>query len=110
MGPMTEEELLSTALDQARSQPGAEIYEFAPGWQAAKAGGKWFMLTTVRGHRMVIVKAHPEDGAVLRKAFEFITPGYHMNKKHWITINPDPALDKQLVLDLIEDSYLAVKR
>lgn len=35
MGPMTEEELLSTALDQARSQPGAEIYEFAPGWQAA---------------------------------------------------------------------------
>ena len=39
----------------------------------------------------------------LRAANPQITPGYHMNKKHWNTVVP--GLAEELMSDLIEDSY-----
>lgn len=56
----------------------------------------------------VTVKVQPDDGVALRSQFTAITPGYHMNKRHWITI--DFGSDGQHVPaeDLIEESYLLV--
>ncbi|QIZ39951.1 hypothetical protein FDZ84_32545 [Saccharopolyspora sp. ASAGF58] len=34
-----------------------------------------------------------------------ITPGYHLNKRHWNTVVVDASVPDQLVLDMIEDSY-----
>lgn len=31
-----------------------------------------------------------------------------MNKKHWITLHPSGELDKQLIDDLVTESYLLV--
>jgi predicted DNA-binding protein (MmcQ/YjbR family) len=56
----------------------------------------------------VILKTDPEDGKALREQHEDITPGYHMNKKHWITLPPSGDLSKPLIDDLVTDSYLLV--
>ena len=39
------------------------------------------MISTIRGKRMVNLKADPQDARALCESFESITPGYHMNKK-----------------------------
>ena len=56
----------------------------------------------------VTVKVDPEDGAALRSQFTAITPGYHMNKRHWITIELGPQGQSVPLEELIEDSYLLV--
>lgn len=92
----------------ARALPAA-VEEFPFGPQAAvfKVGGKMFSLVPT-DQQSLTVKADPDDGVALRSQFDAITPGYHMNKRHWITI--DLAADHQLVpvQDLIEESYLLV--
>lgn len=42
---------------------------------------------------------------MLRDFYSFIQLGYHMNKKHWISIHEDINLDKLLVNTLIHESY-----
>lgn len=96
------------AASWARSLPAA-VEEFPFGPQAAvfKVGEKMFALVPT-GQESVTVKVDPDDGVALRSQFAAITPGYHMNKRHWITI--DLAADDQAVPveDLIEESYLLV--
>jgi predicted DNA-binding protein (MmcQ/YjbR family) len=41
----------------------------------------------------------------LRKAHSAITPGYHLNKRHWNTVLLDGSLEDQIVADMVEDSY-----
>jgi predicted DNA-binding protein (MmcQ/YjbR family) len=56
----------------------------------------------------VILKADPAHAVSLREAHTEITPGYHMDKKHWITVHPGGGIDAGLVDDLVTDSYLLV--
>lgn len=39
-----------------------------------------------------------------------IYPGYHMNKKHWITLILDGSCDLELIFNLINKSYLLAKK
>ncbi|QWT18198.1 MmcQ/YjbR family DNA-binding protein [Collinsella sp. zg1085] len=105
---MIDDELLQVALETARALPGVEIYSFAPGFDAARVAGKWFLNTTVRTHRLVNVKAYPADVQLLIEQFVGITPAYHMNKQHWICLNPAPDVDAGLVAKLVEDAYRIV--
>jgi len=90
--------------------PGAGLeHPFGPDWDVFKVRGKVFMLLTeITGEPIVIVKADPEDAKALREQHEEITPGYHMNKQHWVTLNPGGHLQKSLVDDLVTESYLLV--
>ncbi len=70
---------------------------------------KVFMLMTdAPGRPVVILKADPVDAAALREQYADITPGYHMNKKHWITLEGGNTLDETLVRELVTDSYRLV--
>jgi predicted DNA-binding protein (MmcQ/YjbR family) len=64
--------------------------------------------TWVTSEPIVILKATPADSRSLRNAREDITPGYHMNKQHWITLHPDGDLDGPAIDDLLTESYLLV--
>lgn len=64
--------------------------------------------TEVTGEPLVVLKASPEDASFLREHHSHITPGYHMNKKHWITLHADGDVDKQMVDALVTESYLLV--
>lgn len=90
--------------------PGAYLeHPFGPEWDVFKVRGKVFMLQSdATGTPMVTVKSDPADSRMLRESYESITPGYHMNKKHWITLHPGGELDRQLVEDLVTESYLLV--
>lgn len=98
------------ARDRVAELPAAELeHPFGPDWEVFKVRGKVFMLMTeVTGEPIVIVKTHPEDGKTLRELHQDITPGYHMNKQHWITMNPGGDLEQVLVDDLVTESYLLV--
>ncbi|GAA3868116.1 MmcQ/YjbR family DNA-binding protein [Leifsonia kafniensis] len=98
------------ARNRVEELPGAELeHPFGPDWEVFKVRGKVFMLITeTTGEPIVIVKADPEDGKALREQYKDITPGYHMNKQHWITLNPGGDLQESLVDDLVTESYLLV--
>ncbi|WP_194824406.1 MmcQ/YjbR family DNA-binding protein [Nocardia sp. XZ_19_231] len=98
------------ATDRAQELPGAGLeHPFGPDWEVFKVRDKVFMLLTeITGEPIVIIKAAPEDGKALREQHEDITPGYHMNKQHWITLHPGGKLPKRLIEDLVTESYLLV--
>lgn len=104
------EELQEHARARADELPGAGLeHPFGPEWDVYKVRGRVFMLLTVlAGEPIVNLKADPEDAKALRGAYPDITPGYHMNKKHWITVRPGGQVDEALVRDLVTDSYLLV--
>lgn len=94
----------------AETLPGSALeHPFGPDWEVYKVRGKVFMLlTAITGPEIVILKASPENSKALQQTYTAITPGYHMNKKHWITVAPNNELSQGLLNDLITDSYLLV--
>lgn len=107
---MQGEALHECARARADELPGAGLeHPFGPEWDVYKVRGRVFMLLTVlRGEPVVNLKVDPEDAKALREAYPDITPGYHMNKRHWITVRPGGAVDEALIHDLVTDSYLLV--
>jgi predicted DNA-binding protein (MmcQ/YjbR family) len=102
--------LQKTATDCAAELPGSGLeHPFGPDWDVFKVCGKVFMLMTeVPGRPIVILKSDPVEAKALCEENPAITPGYHMNKKHWITLEGGDAIDKKLVKELVTESYLLV--
>jgi len=91
--------------------PGAEeTFPFNPETSVFKVAGKVFALSALGSEQLkVSVKCDPELGESLREQYEAIVPGYHLNKRHWITVTIGADADDELVRELIEDSYDLVK-
>ena len=98
------------AAARAEELPGASLEQpFGPEHWVYKVRGKMFLLfSDASGEPFVTVKAGPADATTLREAFAEIIPGYHMNKRHWITLRGGGALEQALVRDLVTESYLLV--
>jgi predicted DNA-binding protein (MmcQ/YjbR family) len=88
-------------------QDGAELeYPFGPETAVYKTVGKIFAVVGAdRSPLQLTLKCDPEHGEALRGEHAAITPGYHMNKRHWITIALDGSVPQALVAELIEDSF-----
>lgn len=64
------------------------------------------MLTaTVRGRALVNLKCDPQKSLLHQAIYRSIEPGYHMNKKHWITVVPGEDISVDLLAELIDDSW-----
>ena len=71
-----------------------------------KGNNKWFaLLMNVKGKLYVNVKTDPNYSDILRKTYDYIIPAYHMNKEHWNTIIITNDINKDIVKELIEQSY-----
>lgn len=71
---------------------------------------KWFALIMNVNKKLYLnVKTDPDYSDILRKAYDYIIPAYHMNKEHWNTIIVDKNVDKTLVKELILQSYQLTK-
>lgn len=106
---MEDIELRKLAMDAALELPGAELHQFAPDWIVARVHGKWFAVTTSNADRSLVnVKVDPEDVAPLIQTYDDVLPGFHMNKKHWVSLRGGPSLTDQLVRELVVDSYRLV--
>lgn len=87
-------------------------YPFGPDVLVFKVMGKMFALFSAReGVPTVTLKCIPFDGEILAEQFESIAPGYHMNKRHWITISLTGEISKAMLQDLASKSHeLVVKK
>lgn len=75
-----------------------------------KVMGKLFALVPLerweRGEKIINLKCDPEYALELRAEYKSIYPGYHMNKKHWNTVNTSSGtLPPDLIRKLIDHSY-----
>lgn len=68
--------------------------------------GKMFSLTnSVDTFDMINVKCDPEEALELREQYAAVIPGYHMNKKHWNTIQLDHSIGDKQIQEWIKNSY-----
>ncbi|QQL46153.1 MmcQ/YjbR family DNA-binding protein [Sulfuriroseicoccus oceanibius] len=98
---------LDDAIAQCLALPHVtEETPFGPTALVYKVGGKIFAITLPDDHPPRInLKCDPDRAVTLRDQFDAITPGYHMNKKHWNTVILDHSLPDSLITDLIRHSY-----
>jgi predicted DNA-binding protein (MmcQ/YjbR family) len=83
-----------------------ETFPFGPETSVFKVAGKMFALSRLAGDPLsVSLKCEPPLAEELRAAHPAITPGYHLNKRHWNTILIDGSLPERMIADMIEDSY-----
>lgn len=84
-----------------------ETFPFGPETSVFKAAnGKMFAVTGLKAKPLkVTLKCEPELSVQLRGTYDEIVPGYHANKKHWITVDLSGSLPDELVAELIGSSY-----
>jgi predicted DNA-binding protein (MmcQ/YjbR family) len=83
-----------------------ETFPFGTETSVFKVGGKMFALAALKRRPLkVSVKCEPELGEQLRASYEEIEPGYHLNKRHWLTVTCDGAVPDELLRELIGGSY-----
>lgn len=56
----------------------------------------------------VSLKCDPQLARTLQERYESVLPGYHLNKKHWITVICSGQLSADEVIDLARLSYQLV--
>jgi predicted DNA-binding protein (MmcQ/YjbR family) len=83
-----------------------ETFPFGFETSVFKVAGKMFALSRLEGDPLsVSVKCEPLLAQQLRAAHPCITAGYHLNKRHWNTVVLDGTLSRQMIADMVEDSY-----
>ncbi|MCQ4093465.1 MmcQ/YjbR family DNA-binding protein [Erwinia persicina] len=104
---MDGEQIQNIARQVAGEQPEAELCDpFGPEYEVFKVRGKIFVLMSqVRGERIVNLKCRPEEGELHRAIYDSIHAGYHMNKRHWISIYAGEKITEGLVRQLVQESY-----
>lgn len=85
-----------------------EEFPFGEETLVFKVMGKLFALTGVSQFTSINLKCDPEKAAELREQHPSVQPGYHMNKKHWITVLMDGSIPDKLVYSWIDESYQLV--
>jgi predicted DNA-binding protein (MmcQ/YjbR family) len=83
-----------------------ETYPFGPENSVFKVRGKIFAIAHLDAEpQHISLKCDPELAIQLRVDWEAITPGYHLNKRHWNTVVVDGSVPERLLRDMVEDSY-----
>ncbi|PZE63149.1 MmcQ/YjbR family DNA-binding protein [Curtobacterium sp. MCBD17_021] len=83
-----------------------ETQPFGADTDVYKVVDRMFAMTAdLRGVAIVNLKCAPPHGAALVRDFAEVSPGWHMDKRHWITLSPGPGLDEAMVEDLVANSW-----
>ncbi len=82
-----------------------ESFPFGDDTLVFKVAGKIFTLVNLEGDLTINLKCDPSMALELREKYAAVTPGYHMNKKHWNTIYLDGSVPDKEVFSWIEHSY-----
>jgi predicted DNA-binding protein (MmcQ/YjbR family) len=83
-----------------------ESTPFGPDVLVFKVSGKMFALATLdEVPTTVNLKCDPDLALELRDRYEQVRPGYHMNKKHWNTVEIEGGIPDAEVRKMIDHSY-----
>ncbi len=86
-----------------------EEFPFGPETLVLKVEGKIFALTGLDSPVFEVnLKCDPDYAVELRETYNEVKPGYHMNKKHWNTVNFEGSLSEDFLKELIDHSYQSV--
>ena len=85
---MNPQELHDFAVEVALELPHSRLtFPFGEEWEVFKVGERMFLLLTdTNGPQMVTMKVDPQEGRALVEAYDDVIPGYHLNKRHWLTV------------------------
>ncbi len=70
-----------------------------------KVHDKMYALANLTKGHSINLKCEPEKAIQLREKYTEIIPGFHMNKKHWNTVDTEGLLSVDLIKELIDHSY-----
>lgn len=95
------------ALAACAAKPGsAEDYPFGDEVAVFKVAGRMFALVSLGpAPGSISLKCDPGLAGDLRGRYAVITPGYHLNKRHWNTVTLDGSVPEHEVLELVDHSY-----
>src|SRR6266581_3251272 len=83
-----------------------ESTPFGPDVLVFKVGGKMFALAVLdEVPTTVNLKCDPDWALYLRDRYEQVRPAYHMNKKHWNTVELDSGIPDTELRKMIDHSY-----
>ncbi|WP_443034091.1 MmcQ/YjbR family DNA-binding protein [Streptomyces sp. CA2R106] len=103
---VTPEQVAELALDLPET---AEENPFGPGVDVYKVAGRIFaILSPDTDPPSVSLKCDPALSLHLRDRYPAVTPGYHLNKKHWNTVALDGTIPPDELDDLVAHSYSCV--
>ena len=85
-----------------------EDFPFGDDVAVFKVMNKVFALLPVGGTPQISLKCDPTLAMMLRETYPTITPGYHLNKKHWNTVEVDGSIPDDEITEMIEHSYAQV--
>ena len=88
-------------------RPGSvEDYPFGDDVAVFKVGGRVFALCALSGQPgSVSLKCDPTLAEALRERYPAVTPGYHLNKRHWNTIELDGSVPGDELAELVDHSW-----
>ena len=86
-----------------------EEFPFDQNTLVFKVKGKMYALTDVDEFRSINLKCDPERALELRASHPAVRPGFHMNKKHWNTVDMDGSLPGADIREMIDHSYDLVR-
>lgn len=79
---------------------------FGPDTDVYKVEGKVFAILAPKAKPPTVsLKCEPSLAMHLRQQHDGVTPGYHLNKKHWNTVRLDGEIPRDQVEEMIEHSY-----
>ena len=89
------------------NKPGAsEDTPFGADTLVFKVGGKMFALASLdEVAPKANLKCDPDLALELRDRYEQVRPGYHMNKKHWNTVEIEGGIQETELREMIDHSY-----
>ena len=89
------------------SKPGVEeTTPFGPDTLVMKVLNKMFAACGLDQEELTVnLKCDPQRALELRENYHQIIPGWHMNKKHWNTVEFETGLSANFLKELIDHSY-----
>lgn len=66
---------------------------------------KWFCFVNIDVFDFCNIKCDSDQITKLQDSYEGIKPGYHMNKKHWISVYFSMDVPEKIIKELVKQSY-----
>lgn len=79
--------------------------EYDRNLQVFYVGEKWFCFVNIDVFDFCNIKCPSEQIAGLQEQYEGVKPGYHMNKKHWISVYFQRDVPEKTIRQLVKQSY-----
>jgi predicted DNA-binding protein (MmcQ/YjbR family) len=88
----------------------SEDFPFGNNTLVLRVNSKIFALVGLESERIKVnLKCDPDRAQELRERYVEVQPGYHMNKKHWNTVDFEGSLNDAMLSQLVDHSYELVR-